>query len=65
MNCKQQDLPIQRSSVPISDNTAKSEYESKKCNFIVNSKFKGNSTLSELIYNLIIKSEQSKSLHIG
>ena len=65
MNYRSKELPVKKSSARIGKKSIKSEYSDGQCTFIVTSKFNGKTTLSDLIYNLVIKSEQSKALHIG
>lgn len=48
----------------IDNNTVQSTYDTSQGKFIVNSHFTGDAKLSELIYQIIMKNEDSRSLHI-
>ena len=58
-------LLTQISRKEIDNQTAQSDYEMDNIHFTVNSRFGGSTELSELIYQMIIKDEQSKPLFIG
>ena len=48
----------------IDNNTVQSTYDTSQGKFIVNSHFTGDIKLSELIYQIIMKNEESRPLHI-
>ena len=56
---------IQISKQEIDKQTVQSKYEINNIHFTINSHFCGSIELSEVIYHMIIKSEQNKPLFIG
>ena len=56
---------IQISKQEIDKQTVQSKYEINNIYFTINSHFCGSIELSEVIYQMIIKSEQNKPLFIG
>ena len=56
---------IQISRHEIDKQTVQSKYEINNIHFTINSHFCGSIELSEVIYQMIIKSEQNKPLFIG
>lgn len=48
----------------VDENTVQSTYDTSQGKFIVNSHFTGDAKLSELIFQIIIKNENSRPLHI-
>ncbi len=56
---------IQISKQEIDKQTVQSKYEINNIHFTINSHFCGSIELSEVIYQMIIKSEQNKPLFIG
>ena len=55
----------QLSTKKIDNQTIQTDYEMSNIHYTVNSRFCGSKELSEVIYQMIIKSEQSKPLFIG
>ncbi len=58
------DNPIGILSNKVDENTVQSIYDVSQGKFIVNSHFSGEAKLSELIYQIITKNENSRPLHI-
>lgn len=56
---------IQISRHEIDKQMVQSKYEINNIHFTINSRFCGSLELSEVIYQMIIKSEQNKPLFIG
>lgn len=55
-------IKVSRNSVD--NNTVQSTYDTSQGKFIVNSHFTGDAKLSDLIYQIIMKNEDRRTLHI-
>lgn len=64
MSNTKNDNPVKVLSNKVDENTVQSTYDTSQGKFIVNSHFTGDTKLSELIYQIIMKNEDSRTLHI-